>query len=64
MSAADAFTWHKSACKPCDINCAIELGVSGDGAAHCQEWPDSLWPDGIGRQLCAAVTVVLPGLTA
>lgn len=34
MSAADSLTWHKSACNLCYINCGVELGVSGDGAAQ------------------------------
>ncbi len=34
MSAADTLTWHKSACNLCYINCGVELGVSGDGAAQ------------------------------
>ncbi|MBT9488131.1 MAG: molybdopterin-dependent oxidoreductase [Rubrivivax sp.] len=34
MSEAEALTWHKSACNLCYINCGVELGVSGDGAAQ------------------------------
>ena len=31
---AAPLTWHKSACNLCYINCGVELGVSGDGAAR------------------------------
>lgn len=34
MSTAETLTWHKSACNLCYINCGVELGVSGDGAAQ------------------------------
>lgn len=30
---AATITWHKSACNLCYINCGVELGVSGSGAA-------------------------------